>query len=82
MAEQLGKPVARRIFAGGHDAKGEAYDNLRWSRFKNFEAREMLRVVDEHVFPFLRDLGETGSTDGTHMRTLAYLPHQFQCSAP
>ncbi|WP_330447696.1 hypothetical protein FLP41_03045 (plasmid) [Paracoccus marcusii] len=25
MAEQLGKSIARRIFAGGHDAKGEAY---------------------------------------------------------
>lgn len=67
-AEQLGRPIARRIFPEGQDAKGEAYDNLRWSRFKNFEAREMMRVVDEHVFPFLRDLGETGSTYGTHMK--------------
>lgn len=67
-AEQLGRPIARRIFPEGHDAKGEAYDNLRWSRFKNFEAREMMRVVDEHVFPFLRDLGETGSTYGAHMK--------------
>ncbi|QUS36370.1 type I restriction-modification system subunit M [Falsirhodobacter algicola] len=67
-AEQLCKPIARRIFPEGRDAKGEAYDNLRWSRFKNFEAREMMRVVDEHVFPFLRDLGETGSTYGTHMK--------------
>lgn len=67
-AEQLGRPIARRIFPEGLDAKGEAYDNLRWSRFKNFEAREMMRVVDEHVFPFLRELGETGSTYGTHMK--------------
>ncbi|MCG6111904.1 MAG: type I restriction-modification system subunit M [Paracoccus sp.] len=67
-AEQLGRPIARRIFPEGRDAKGEAYDNLRWSRFKNFEAREMMRVVDEHVFPFLRDLGETGSTYGAHMK--------------
>lgn len=34
-AEQLGRPIARRIFPEGRDAKGEAYDNLRWSRFKN-----------------------------------------------
>lgn len=67
-AQQLGKPLARRIFPEGSDAKGEPYDNLRWSRFKNFEAREMMRVVDEHVFPFLRELGETGSSYGTHMR--------------
>lgn len=67
-AQQLGKPLARRIFPEGRDAKGESYDNLRWSRFKNFEAREMMRVVDEHVFPFLRELGETGSAYGTHMK--------------
>ncbi|WP_111557460.1 type I restriction-modification system subunit M [Paracoccus sediminilitoris] len=67
-AEQLGRPIARRIFPEGRDAKGEDYGNLRWSRFKNFEAREMMRVVDEHVFPFLRDLGENGSTYGTHMK--------------
>lgn len=67
-AEALGKPVARRIFPEGNDDKGEPYNNLRWSRFKHFEAREMMRVVDEHVFPFLRQLGETGSSYGTHMK--------------
>lgn len=67
-AQQLNKPLARRIFPGGRDPKGEPYENLRWSRFKNFEPREMMRVVDEHVFPFLRDLGETGSAYGIHMK--------------
>lgn len=67
-AEQLARPLARRIFPEGRDPKGEPYANLRWSRFKNFEAREMMRVVDEHVFPFLRELGETGSAYGTHMK--------------
>jgi len=67
-AEMLGTPMERRIFPAGADDKGEAYDNLRWSRFKNFEAREMMRIVDEHVFPFLRQLGEEGSSYGTHMK--------------
>ena len=67
-AEDLGTPMARRIFPAGADPKGEAYDNLRWSRFKNFEAREMMRIVDEHVFPFLRAMGEAGSSYGTHMK--------------
>lgn len=67
-AEALGKPVARRIFPEGADDKGEPYNNLRWSRFKHFEAREMMRIVDEHVFPFLRQLGEEGSSYGTHMK--------------
>ena len=67
-AEMLGKPLTRRIFPAGHNDNGEPYDNLRWSRFKHFEAREMMRVVDEHVFPFLRQLGEEGSSYGTHMK--------------
>lgn len=67
-AEDLGRPIARRIFPEGADDKGEPYDNLRWSRFKHFEAREMMRIVDEHVFPFLRQMGEEGSSYGTHMK--------------
>lgn len=67
-AEMLGLPMERHIFPEGKDDKGEAYDNLRWSRFKNFEAREMMRIVDEHVFPFLRQMGEEGSSYGTHMK--------------
>lgn len=67
-SEDLGLPIARRIFPEGTDDKGEPYDNLRWSRFKHFEAREMMRIVDEHVFPFLRQLGEEGSSYGTHMK--------------
>lgn len=67
-AETLGKPLSRRIFPPGQNDKGEPYDNLRWSRFKHFEAREMMRIVDEHVFPFLRQLCEEGSSYGTHMK--------------
>lgn len=67
-AEDLNMAMQRRIFPQGTDDKGEPYDNLRWSRFKNFEAREMMRIVDEHVFPFLRQMGEEGSSYGTHMK--------------
>lgn len=67
-AETLGIEMERRIFPDGSDDKGELYENLRWSRFKNFEAREMMRIVDEHVFLFLRQLGEEGSSCGTHMK--------------
>jgi hypothetical protein len=38
------------------------YENLRWSRFKNFAAPEMSPIVDENVFPFLRALnGQDGA---------------------
>ena len=67
-AATLGAPIERRVFPEGSDPKGRPYDDLRWSRFKNFEAREMFAVVDEHVFPFLRSLGEEGSSLGAHMR--------------
>lgn len=67
-AEALGIDVERRIFPEGEDAKGRPYADLRWSRFKNFEPRELMQVLDEHVFPFLRGLAEQGSAYGRHMR--------------
>ena len=67
-SETLGIPMERRVFPDGADDKGRPYSDMRWSRFKNFEPREMMTVVDEHVFPFLRTMGEEGSSYGTHMR--------------
>src|SRR5438093_303652 len=46
--------MERRIFPKGKDERGRRYEDLRWSRFKSFEPREMFTVVDEHVFPYLR----------------------------
>jgi type I restriction enzyme M protein len=65
---RLGKPMERRIFPEGADAKGRAYNDLRWSRFKNFSPAEMYTVVGEHVFPFLRSMGGDGSTYAQHMK--------------
>ena len=67
-AAQLKIPIERRIFPEGKDERGRAYEDLRWSRFKSFEAREMFKVVDEHVFPFLRTLGGEGSAFSEHMK--------------
>lgn len=67
-AEALNIEMERRIFPEGEDERGRAYEDMRWSRFKNFEPREMMEVVADHVFPFLRTLGEEGSTYGTHMQ--------------
>jgi len=65
---RLGKPMARQIFPKGKDAKGLAFANLRWSRFKNLSPAEMYTVVGEHVFPFLRTLGGDDSTYAYHMK--------------
>lgn len=67
-SRRLNIAMERRIFPEGEDERGRAYEDMRWSRLKNFEPREMMTVVDEHVFPFLRDLGSKGSSYGTHMR--------------
>ena len=67
-AATLGIPIERVIFPEGSDERGRAYADMRWSRFKHFEARDMMNVVSENVFPFLRQLGEEGSSYGQHMK--------------
>lgn len=67
-ATTLGKPIERRIFPEGKDQGGELYENLRWSRFKHFAGPEMFRVIDEHVFPFIRELHGQGTSYAQHMR--------------
>ncbi len=67
-ATQLKITMERRIFPEGKDERGRACEDLRWSRFKSFEAREMFKVVDEHVFPFLRTLGGEDSAFSEHMK--------------
>jgi hypothetical protein len=47
---RLNRPMERRVFPAGADPKGRPYEDLRWSRLKNFEAKEMYTVVAEHVF--------------------------------
>ena len=72
-ANRLRKPMERRIFPEGEDAKGRSYEDYRWSRFKHFAPAEMFTVVGEHVVPFLRTdlprlLGGADSTYAHHMK--------------
>ncbi len=67
-ARRLGTPVEHRVFPEGSDDRGTPYEDLRWSHFKNFSPAAMYKVVDEHVFPFLRTLGGNGSTYTHHMK--------------
>jgi type I restriction enzyme M protein len=61
------KARERQTFPEGTDPKGRPYQDLRWSRFKNFSPQEMFEVVSDHVFPFLRLLGGDGSSYAHHM---------------
>src|SRR5881409_1118974 len=70
---RLKKPMERRVFPEGNDPRGRPYEDLRWSRFKNFAPSDMFAVVGEHVFPFLRtdlprSLGGENSTYAHHMK--------------
>lgn len=67
-AANLGIAMERRVFPEGKDEQGRDWSDLRWSRFKNFEARAMMDVVADRVFPFLRQMGEEGSSYGDHMK--------------
>jgi type I restriction enzyme M protein len=67
-ASTLGQPIERYIFPKGKDEKGRRYADFRWSKFKDFEARDLYKVMDEHIFPFLRTLGGDDSTYAHHMK--------------
>lgn len=67
-ANRLGLPMERAAYPMGKDPRGRDYQDLRWSRFKNFAPQEMYDVVSEHVFPFLKTVGGDGSTYAHHMK--------------
>lgn len=67
-ASSLRKPIERRIFPEGNDARGRPFEDMRWSRLKNFTPADMYAVVSDHVFPFLRTLGGNGSSYTHHMK--------------
>src|SRR6266702_3254383 len=71
-ATRTGKSMERRIFPKGKDGIGKgggvAYEEMRWSRLKNKDPATMFSVVADHVFPFLRNMAEEGSTYSHHMR--------------
>ena len=76
-ARILKQPLEKRLFPEGKDARGRDYQELRWSRFKNFAPAQMYEVIGEHVFPFLRTLGGDDSTYSQHMKDA-----RFTCPSP
>ena len=43
----LKQPMENRVFPQGKDAKGRDFNDLRWSRFKNFAPAEMYTVIND-----------------------------------
>ena len=66
-ANRTGQPVRRRFFADNQQ-------NLRWSRFKDFDSERMYKLVRDEVFPFLRDLNPNqGSAYSRFMKDAVFL---------
>ena len=63
----LGTAMQRRIFPEGTDPKGKPYEDLRWSRFKNFDPRVMALLhkwSDGRGSPFPGQTHPTASVTG------------------
>jgi type I restriction enzyme M protein len=67
-ASRLKRHIEDPVFPPGKDSRDRPYEDLRWSRFKNFAPTDMFAVLSEHAFPFLRTLGGDGSTYAHHMK--------------
>jgi type I restriction enzyme M protein len=66
-AIRLNRPVENRIFPEGNTSRDVPYENLRWSRFKHFEAKTLFETVSDSVFPFIRNL-QSAREDSTYAR--------------
>lgn len=70
-ANTLGKPVENPVFPRGKDdtaRRPRPYNDLRWSQFTNFPAQDMYEVIDQNVFPFIRNLGEARPSIAPNMK--------------
>lgn len=70
-ANTFGTPIENPIFPAGMDDTGRRprpYNDLRWSHFKHFSPQEMFDVVDQNVFPFIRNMGAAGSSFASNMK--------------
>ncbi|GAA1705091.1 hypothetical protein GCM10009792_26100 [Microcella alkalica] len=71
-ARVTGEPLVHVVFGEGMSAPPgrtpRPLNDLRWSRFKNLDATAMFEVVDGHVFPMLRSMGEQGSSFSANMK--------------
>ena len=72
-ANRLGIAMENRIFPEGNDDKGRPFEDLRWSRLKNFSPSEMFEVMENHAFPFLKQVGGEDSTFANHMRDARFV---------
>ena len=64
-AARTGKPIEEPIFAPEQDA-------IRWSRFRETAPEKMFATVRDEVFPFMKNLGQSGDADAEGGSTYAH----------
>ncbi len=67
-AARTGKPIAAPIFPKGKNPASRqkrTYDDLRWSRFRDYAPETVFEIVRDEVFPFLKTLGKGTGEDGS-----------------
>lgn len=67
-ANTLGKDPVGNPFPIGTDDAGRDYDDLRWSKFKDRAPQEVFEIVDQRVFPFIKNLRGEDSTYAHFMK--------------
>ena len=78
-AAMLGAPVVNPIFKGGKwkpnaSAAAVPYESLRWKNFCHLAPEQMLSLVREYVFPFIKTLGAGKDTSfAKHMADAVFL---------
>lgn len=67
--EAIMKEQGPKIFA-----QTEEGQSMRWSKFKNRDAREIFEIVSQKVFPFIKNLnGENASAFSRYMETAMFM---------
>ncbi len=64
-ANRTKKPIQKPIFPEGPNPESRAkpqrsFQDLRWSRFRDFGPNDMFEVLRDEVFPFMKSLGQNG----------------------
>lgn len=67
-ATRTRQPIESPIYKADEDEQ-----KLRWSRFKNIHPDNMLVMVRDGVFPWLRGLRDEGTTYATHMKDAQFM---------
>ncbi|OKH12302.1 type I restriction-modification system subunit M [[Limnothrix rosea] IAM M-220] len=45
----------------------------RWSNFRHLEAQEMIKIVRDHAFPMIKELGKEGGAYAAHMKDATFM---------